>query len=182
MAKSFTGEQFAKALSEGTLKESIVRIGMVKPDEGGPSAILFAEGTSCAKWIKIPVDLIDDVELITKISCRDHEHPLVQIRFKEPPKENESARVFAELARQSTSPIQGGILGETPDLPLGSIAIPPQGGAGGQTPPCPGGICIGKRWECHVEFIRVGGMGASYNVPVVVCTWRCIIWECHPNP
>ena len=43
MTQSFTGEEFAKALAEGRLKEPIVKVGMVKQGEGNDGAILFAE-------------------------------------------------------------------------------------------------------------------------------------------
>lgn len=101
MIKSFTGKEFAKALTDGTLNEPIVKIGMVKKDEGRSSAILFAEGFTCAHWIKIPLDLIEEVKHLSTIQCRDHEHPLVQISFKEPA--NQEARVFAQLARGISS-------------------------------------------------------------------------------
>jgi hypothetical protein len=82
MAKSFTGEEFMKALEEGSLKQPIVLTGMAKQAENNCNAILFAEGTSCASWIKIPIDMIDKVEHLATINCRDHEHPFVSLYLR----------------------------------------------------------------------------------------------------
>jgi len=41
----YSGEEFAKALSTGTLKETLILTGMVKQAENDPTAIMFSEGT-----------------------------------------------------------------------------------------------------------------------------------------
>ena len=108
MPDVFTGQEFAKSLSTGQLKKSIVRVGMAKKSDDSPDTILFAEGRMCREWISIPVSVIEQVTLLGNITCRDHGHPLVEIRFKEPDPKNETARVFAELARRvpRTQPVQ----------------------------------------------------------------------------
>lgn len=208
MAMSFSGAQFAKALGEGPIRESIVRVGMAKKDEKG-TAILFSEGTACEKWISIPSELIEEVEVLTTVACKDHEHPLVSIRFKEPPKDNDAARVFAEMARQSTthSPIHSvsgcttcsgsmgqsvviGGMGQAGNGPAGSvqeggtpdsIARLAQGGNFGGF----GGFglggrckCLADEVECHLEWIRYA---PGKHIPVFVCTRRCKVWECNPR-
>ena len=52
MAKTFTGADFIKALSEGTLKEPIVREGMAKFSDNDPTALHFSEGTGCTSWTR----------------------------------------------------------------------------------------------------------------------------------
>jgi len=108
MPDVFTGQEFAKRLSTGQLKKSIVKVGMAKTNDDSPNTILFAEGRMCAEWISIPVSVIEQVTLLGNVTCRDHEHPLVAIRFKEPDPKNETARVFAELVRRGphTQPVQ----------------------------------------------------------------------------
>jgi hypothetical protein len=101
MPNVFTGPEFAKRLSEGKLKEPIVRIGMAKKHHDSPDTILFAE-RGCEDWISIPISIIEQVTFLQTVPCRDHRHPLVMIEFKEPPAGNEAASVFAELARVNT--------------------------------------------------------------------------------
>jgi hypothetical protein len=101
MEKSFTGAELVKALSEGKLKELIVKEGMVKQDENDPNAILFSEGTLCESWTKIPADMIERAEHLTTVRCHDHEHPYVRLYLEEPPSENTTAGVFADLLKHS---------------------------------------------------------------------------------
>jgi hypothetical protein len=101
MAKSFTGTEFIKALAEGSLREPIVKEGMVKPADNDPNAIMFSEGTSCLFWTKIPVEMIEKVEYATTIRCQDHQHPFVRLLLKDPPAENKVATLLAELLRQT---------------------------------------------------------------------------------
>lgn len=76
MSTSFSGEDFAKALVEGSLKEPLVLFGMVKSSED-PKVVLFSLGTSCQQWTSIPIEMVNKVEWLGKISCRDHTHDLV---------------------------------------------------------------------------------------------------------
>jgi len=100
MAKSFTGTEFVKALAEGTLREPISLEGMVKKCESGTDAVLFAEGMSCLHWTRIPVEMIEEVDFISTVPCRDHEHPFVRLSLKEPTNDV-VAQVFADLLRNS---------------------------------------------------------------------------------
>lgn len=99
MQKSFTPTEFMKALSEGALRDPIVKEGFVKQDGNDPSALLFSEGTSCVVWTKIPLDMIERVDYIRSMRCQDHEHPLVRLHLKEPDPSNTAAAVFAALAK-----------------------------------------------------------------------------------
>lgn len=111
MAKSFTGAEFLKALSEGSLteaitkgaasksKEAITKEGMAKPDANDPTAILFSENTSTGSYARIPVEMIEKVDHLTG----GHKHPRVRLQLKVPPKENKLASAFAELLRNSSS-------------------------------------------------------------------------------
>jgi hypothetical protein len=104
MAKSFTGAEFLKALSEGSLKEAITAEGIVKLDPNDHHTILFSKNTSCAFWTKLPVEIIEKVDYLTAVHCQDHEYPLVRLHLKEPPADNKLASVFAHLVRRSYPP------------------------------------------------------------------------------
>jgi len=99
MAKLFKPGDFLKALAEGSLVEPIVREGMVKPDPQDQQAFLFSEGSSGGSWIKVPVEAIESIEFLYAVMSKDHEHHVVRLQFKEPPKDNSLATFFAGLAR-----------------------------------------------------------------------------------
>jgi hypothetical protein len=100
MSKSFSGAEFIKALADGSLKPPIVLAGVTKFTECDPHAILFSQGTSCAFWTRITVEMIDKVDLITFVRCDDHEYPFVHICLKEVAN-NPAAEVLADLLRRS---------------------------------------------------------------------------------
>jgi hypothetical protein len=77
---TFSGEEFAQALSTDTLREAVVVTGMAKKGDDSQS-ILFAPGKECGDWIPIPVKLIDQVDWLGKVSCKDHTHDYVRLRF-----------------------------------------------------------------------------------------------------
>jgi hypothetical protein len=100
MPKFYEGAKFAEALSSGTFKQPIVLTGLAKQAENDNNAIMFAEGTLCQSWVKIPADMIDKVEYLATITCRDHEHPLVTLYLEDPPRQNPAAGALADLLRQ----------------------------------------------------------------------------------
>jgi hypothetical protein len=84
---------FLEKLQEGKLDTptpfSIV--GMVKTSEA-KKAIDFALGGNCSNWVTIPLELIEDVEMLRTISCKDHSHPLVTLNLKTP--ESVEGKIF----------------------------------------------------------------------------------------
>lgn len=120
MAMTFSGDEFAKALSEGTLKEPINLHGMVKHIEGEETAILFSQGTSCELWTRIPVAMIDSVHVEAMVPCHDHRHPFVTITLKQPHDDNEEANVFVSLLQSAN------VATVTPDYDDNQTALDPE--------------------------------------------------------
>ncbi|MFJ9550816.1 hypothetical protein [Streptomyces erythrochromogenes] len=85
--------EFLRKLREGDLTPRIRVIGMVKAGEGESDHILFSR--HCTDWIPIPVDMIQTLEHLDSVQCKDHSHPLAAITFREP--ESPEVRVFAGL-------------------------------------------------------------------------------------
>jgi hypothetical protein len=100
MSQQFSGAEFIKALGEGGLKEGFIREGMVKQEENDPNAVQFSEGTDCSLWTKIPVGMVEQVEFLRFVSCRDHSHPFVRLHLKAPGEGSEAA-VFAALLKNA---------------------------------------------------------------------------------
>jgi hypothetical protein len=101
MTKTYSAKEFLTALSEGDLKAAIVRTGMVKRAEDDDQAVLFAEGTNCAGWTKIPAAMIEKVEWLGKVPCHDHTHDFVNLHLKEPT--SPDASVFAALLQTTAA-------------------------------------------------------------------------------
>jgi hypothetical protein len=105
-AKPFQTGEFLRALGEGSLAEPITREGVAKPDPGDPKAFLFSEGGSCGPWLKVPGEVVESVDFLRTVPCKDHEHPFVRLHLKRPGKDHVLARFLADLgqlARRNSS-------------------------------------------------------------------------------
>jgi hypothetical protein len=98
--KTFTGAEFVTALAEKKIAEPMVLEGMAKLEDGDKTSFMFSPGTSCAMWVRIPIDIVEQVGLIRVIACNDHSHPLVRLHLKEPPTDNPIAALFASFVKQ----------------------------------------------------------------------------------
>lgn len=100
MPKTFSGAEFSKLLSDGSLRDSLVVFGMVKKSDD-PDVLLLNVGGTCQGWARIPIAMIEEsgVNWHGKVPCKDHEHDYVEITLKWP--QNDEAAVFAELLKQT---------------------------------------------------------------------------------
>lgn len=98
MKHEFTPEEFAKALAEGSLKSPLVVEGLAKVSKQPDQYILFAPGTSCLTWVRVPLVMITKIEWLGKLPCRDHQHDFVRLFLREP--KDQEALVFADLLRE----------------------------------------------------------------------------------
>ena len=55
-------------------------VGLVKSDETTPSAVQFSHSLACREWVSIPIELIEEIDHLKTVSCKDHQHPLVRIK------------------------------------------------------------------------------------------------------
>ncbi|MFG2338744.1 hypothetical protein [Streptomyces yangpuensis] len=85
--------EFLRKLREGDLTPQIRIVGMVKSDKEDSDRILFSR--DCTDWISIPVDMIQTLENLGSVQCKDHSHPLAVITFHEPG--SPEVRVFTRL-------------------------------------------------------------------------------------
>ena len=65
---------------------------------GSALAINFAPDYSCAVWVQIPVSLIEKVDHLGKITCKDHEHEHVRLYFVNPT--TDESKALTELLKQ----------------------------------------------------------------------------------
>jgi len=188
MPNVFTGQEFARHLSEGKLHEGVVKVGMVKKHDDVSNTILFAEG-GCEDWISIPVGVIEQVTFLQTVPCRDHSHPLVMIQFKEPQAGSEAANVFAALARRNKPMMSHASFGMGPGMapgmgmgagmgigtgmqsrPPGMVMRQDTGPGGG-----PGGLqCIVWHEQCGWTTLYISRLGI--NIPWYYCWPVCDTW------
>jgi hypothetical protein len=120
---SFTPEEFVAKLRSGDLETStsLRLIGMVK-EADDEQHLLFANGTSCETWTRLPLAMVEDIELGDMVPCQDHSHPLVRLRIKEP--SSEESAVFAALAKAQLTahPNPSSQLDQAPQIPRNPAA------------------------------------------------------------
>lgn len=98
---SFSAAEFIAKLREDHFASTpLTATGLVTISEDDDSALLFAYGTDCSNWIKVPVQMIDSVQFLRVIPCKDHNHPLVTLIFRSP--QSSEAQTLAALARLAT--------------------------------------------------------------------------------
>lgn len=90
-------DTFFSMLQQDKLDAPFSLSGMVKKPEGKEKSLPFAIGTHCRDWVNIPLHLIEAVEVIGKVPCKDHAHTLVKLYFKDPG--HAEAKVFFSLLK-----------------------------------------------------------------------------------
>jgi hypothetical protein len=84
--EKLSADNFFEKLQKDTLETSIPFsiVGMVKKADGKEKVIEFAPGGNCSNWVKIPLEFVEDAEVLKTVSCKDHSHPLVKLNLKTP--------------------------------------------------------------------------------------------------
>jgi hypothetical protein len=97
---SFEPDEFLDRLKRDEIYPPILLYGMVKPAEDDDDYLLFAHGSVCENWFRIPLSSIENISVLFVVPCDDHKHPLVSLVLKQP--ETDEGRLFASLV-QATS-------------------------------------------------------------------------------
>jgi len=95
-SRSLTATQLFESLQQDKLTAVPVSlVGMVKKSDGKERTIEFSPGGNCSNWVTLPLESIEDVEVIRTVPCKDHTHPLVRLSLKTP--KSPEARIFSSL-------------------------------------------------------------------------------------
>ncbi len=132
--------------------------GMVKKSEGKEKTLDFAPGGNCAHWVTIPLEYIEEVEMIKTIPCKDHAHPLVKLHLKEP-KTPEGKTFFALLSRVKEHEVHSPTSGDDGATQVMAKNAGPSHGSG---------KIIYKR-KCHTEQAWICDMNGCRWIPQLVC-------------
>jgi hypothetical protein len=98
--RTWTGATLEQALREGSLDRGaeVAVVCMVKTSEHEGHISISAAG--CERWADVPADMIESAELVGHRACREHQHPLVRLIFKQP--RGADAQIFGALVSQLT--------------------------------------------------------------------------------
>ena len=97
-------------------------MGMVKKSEGKEKTIQFAPGGNCSGWVTIPIELIEDVEILKVVPCKDHAHPLVRLNLKTPT--TPEAKILSSILNAMQSSLEGTQLAFAGQLPAFAGRLP----------------------------------------------------------
>jgi hypothetical protein len=117
MNKTYSAQDFRKALVTSALDERPALEGMVKTDEQDEGVLLFSPA-GCERWTPIPLDLVAEVEHLGSARCKDHQHPRVRIHLELP--KTPEARVLAGLLAARPATPQSSRHGQDCDLECGA--------------------------------------------------------------
>lgn len=83
---TYEPSEFIQKLSANDLPDNdeVTIAGLVKPDTETGEVIGFSTSMSCENWLAIPTSMITDITHLRNVKCKDHRHPLVKIRLKQP--------------------------------------------------------------------------------------------------
>ena len=83
--RNYTPGEFMESLARDDfgMAPPLVLTGMVKSAED-ENHLLFAFGFQCAGWIALPIEIIENIQWLASVPCKEHKHPLVNITIKEP--------------------------------------------------------------------------------------------------
>jgi hypothetical protein len=84
--RSYSTNEFLSKLSADELEDptAVKIIGLAKPDDQHPATIHFSTSLACETWFPIPAEIIESIDHLKTVPCRDHQHPLVRVTFKRP--------------------------------------------------------------------------------------------------
>jgi hypothetical protein len=103
--------EFLDKLRSGTLAEPVEVVGMVREIEGDDESLEFS--VDCARWISIPIEMVESVHSLGVMPCKDHTHHGARVRLKEP--QSDEATVFARLlGHRSNGPAMSGPIAPMP--------------------------------------------------------------------
>jgi hypothetical protein len=108
-----SGDEFLKKLRSDDVSVPVLLTGLAKKPEDDGEFILFTPGATCGRWIRLPVRLIEKVEVMRVISCGDHQHPFIRLQIRKP--ETDEGMLLASLLERCQ---QYDLLGGTPVLAL----------------------------------------------------------------
>ncbi len=95
-SQSFEPQEFLASLERDEISRPMVVRGMAKKSDDD-EYLQFAPGSRCSNWIQIPLASIESVEVVDVVPCKDHTHPLVNLRLKSP--ETSEGKLYAALAQ-----------------------------------------------------------------------------------
>lgn len=97
--RSYSSTDFLAKLSADSLDDpvDVAVLGLVRVDRSNASFLQFSSSSSCDRWLPVPTEVIESIDHLKTVSCKDHQHPLVKIKLKRPDATRQDALFFFNL-------------------------------------------------------------------------------------
>jgi hypothetical protein len=104
---TYSPTEFLSKLSVNELSDptEVAIFGLVKVDENSSSVIHFSNSPSCETWLSIPIEIIESIDHLRFITCKEHQHPIVKIKFKHPDQSRQDLVFLLKLLSQMQNSI-----------------------------------------------------------------------------
>lgn len=104
--RSYHPDELVSKLSVNQLPDptEVTVYGLVKLIDDSPSVLQFSDSLRCESWLTMPIEIVESINHLKTVTCKDHEHPLVELKFKQPDEARQDvAFVLALLSRTQTA-------------------------------------------------------------------------------
>lgn len=121
--KRHTPEEFLSRMANGELPEPVRLsvVGMVKTGESAGS--LQFTTTGCETWLDLPIEAVESFAHIKHVPCKEHQHPLVIVRFKPADELPDDISFFVRLCMQLQDSARRATSGTMPASPASNCAV-----------------------------------------------------------
>ncbi|MGI8981012.1 MAG: hypothetical protein ACR2FY_17425 [Pirellulaceae bacterium] len=102
---TFTPQKFIEGIASiagiPELPTTLCVRGLAKKSESESPGILtfdFSPGSNCKHWIPIPASLVEKIDHLGKVPCKDHQHDFVCVHFANP--KTDEGKALSEMLKQ----------------------------------------------------------------------------------
>jgi hypothetical protein len=105
--RNYEPADFLSKLSKNDLPNptEVSIVGLVKSDSANPSVIHFSHSLACEQWLSIPIEIVETIDHLSTVRCKNHQHPLVRIKLTPPGEARADVKFLFNLISQMQASI-----------------------------------------------------------------------------
>lgn len=97
----FLSKLAANGLPRLSTPSDLSIVGLVKSDTASPLTVQFSYSPACERWLSIPIEIVESIDHIKTIACKDHEHPLVRVKITRPDQDRKDLTFLYDLVTET---------------------------------------------------------------------------------